>query len=144
LPAAARRSAVSLQASAVSVRHASTTPESSATTTSEDVLTWDRFFDLRRKRRYLNLASSLLTAGATVGVAGPIIAAQDIDGWAAQVSGLDPIIVLGATTFAVAAGGWMLGPSFGGGLFKVWAGRRGWNGAIAEVSTTTLRGQWKG
>ncbi len=120
--------------SLVLVRHASTDPTSApSTTTSEEILTWNRFFDLRRKRRYLNLASSLVTAGATIGVAGPIIAQQDIDGWAAQISGLDPIIVLGATTFAAAAGGWLCGPSFGTAVFKIWAGRKGWNIPIAEV-----------
>ncbi|KAK5173663.1 TIM23 complex component [Saxophila tyrrhenica] len=117
---------------ALALRQASTSSTPTSTTTPEDVLTWNRFFDLRRKRRYLNLGSSLITAGATIGVAGPIIAQQDIDGWAAQISGLDPIIVLGATTFAVAAGGWLCGPSFGTALFKTWAGRKGWNGAIAE------------
>jgi mitochondrial import inner membrane translocase subunit TIM23 len=96
-------------------------------------LTWDRFFDLRRKRRYLNLGSSFITAAGTIGVLGPVIAQQDIDGWAAQISGLDPIIVLGITTFAVATGGWLCGPSFGTAIFKIWAGRKGWNSAIAEV-----------
>ena len=48
--------------------------------------------------------------------------------------GLDPILVLGATTFAVATMGWLCGPTFGNTVFKVWAGRRGWNGPIAEVS----------
>ncbi len=116
-------------------RHASTsTPTANPTSTREDVLTWDRFFDLRRKRRYLNLGASFLTAGGAVGVFGPILAQQDIDGWAAQISGLDPIIVLGITTFAVAAGGWLSGPTFGNSLFKVWAGRKGWNQPISEVS----------
>lgn len=124
----------SLRPSFTTFRHASSDSAStSATTTSEDILTWDRFFDLRRKRRYINLSSSLVTAGATIFVAAPMMAQQDIDGWAAQIYGLDPIMVLGATTFAVATGGWLCGPSFGTALFKVWAGRKGWNGPIAEV-----------
>ena len=48
--------------------------------------------------------------------------------------GLDPIMVLAATTFAVATMGWLCGPSFGTAVFKVWAGRRNWNQPIAEVS----------
>ena len=56
---------------------ASTTPNQPAT--SEDVLTWNRFFDLRRKRRYLNLGSSVITASAAIGIFGPVIAQQDID-----------------------------------------------------------------
>ncbi|KAK3702365.1 TIM23 complex component [Vermiconidia calcicola] len=115
------------------IRHASTAPSApNGNSTSEDVLTWDRFFDLRRKRRYLNLASSVVTGGAAIFVFGPMIASQDIDGWAAQVSGLDPMVVLGVTTFAVATGGWLCGPSFGTALFKTWAGRRGWNQPIVE------------
>ena len=71
---------------------------------------------------------------------GPIIAQQDIDGWAAQLSGLDPLVVLGITTFAVGAGGWLCGPSFGTAVFKVWAGRKGWNGPIQEVSIYFMSG----
>jgi import inner membrane translocase subunit TIM23 len=102
------------------------------------VLTWDRFFTLRRKRRYLNLGSSVITASTAIGIFGPVIASQDIDGWAANVMGLDPILVLGATTFAVATMGWLCGPSFGTAMFRIWAGRRGWNTAIAEVSVAVL------
>ena len=114
-------------------RHASSTPTTNEASIPDDVLTWDRFFDLRRKRRYVNLGCSLLTAVGTIGVFGPVIAQQDIDGWAAQISGLDPFIVLGISTFAIATGGWLCGPTFGNGMFKLWAGRRGWNLPIAEV-----------
>ena len=125
------------------LRYASTAPAApnqNQPSTSEEVLTWDRFFDLRRKRRYLNLGSSVITASTAIGIFGPLIAQQDIDGWAAQISGIDPIIVLGITTFATAAGGWLCGPSFGTAMFKVWAGRKGWNQAIQEVRRrTTIR-----
>ena len=100
----------------------------------DDVLTWNRFFDLRRKRRYLNLASSAATAATAVMIGGPFMASQDVDTWGAQISGMDPMIVLGMSTIAVAAGGWLCGPSFGGAAFGVWAARRGWNNGIAEVS----------
>lgn len=63
----------------------------------------------------------------------PVIAQQDVDSWGAQISGLDPMIVLGISTFAVAAGGWLCGPSFGSAAFGIWAGRRGWAKAIVEV-----------
>ena len=118
---------------AIAARHESSTSTPASTTTSEDILTWDRFFDLRRKRRYLNLGASVLTAAGTIGVFGPVLASQDVDGWAAQISGLDPLMVLGITSFTVAAGGWLCGPSFGTAVFKLWAGRKGWNGPIAEV-----------
>ncbi|KXL50423.1 MAG: hypothetical protein FE78DRAFT_120031, partial [Acidomyces sp. 'richmondensis'] len=95
-------------------------------------LTWDKFFDLRRKRRHINLAASIVTAAGAVFVMVPIIAQQDVDSWGAQISGLDPMIVLGISTFAVAAGGWLCGPSFGSAAFGMWAARRGWAKAIKE------------
>lgn len=121
------------RATASSVRNASTATSTSAQQPPQDALTWDRFFDLRRKRRFINLGASIVTAGTTVLVVGPIIAQQDIDSWAAQLSGMDPMIVLGLSTFAVAGGGWLCGPSFGNAMFSLWASRRGWNKLIAEV-----------
>lgn len=121
----------------ITTRHASSTSSTTNQTPqppSEDTLTWDRFFDLRRKRRYLNLGTSIVTAAGAIGVCGPIIAQQDLDSWGAQMSGIDPMYVFGLTTFAVAAGGWLCGPSMGNLGFKMWAGRRGWNRGIAEVS----------
>ena len=76
----------------------------------------------------------MVTASTAIAIFGPVIAGQDIDGWAANVMGLDPILVLGATTFGVATMGWLCGPSFGTAMFRIWAGRRGWNKGIAEVS----------
>lgn len=119
------------------IRHTSNSSGAAADAQVPDhVLTWNRFFDLRRKRRYVNLGSSVVTALGAIGIFGPVVAQQDLDGWAAQVSGIDPIIVLGLTTFAVAAGGWLCGPSLGNLGFKTWAGRKGWNRRIAEVSWT--------
>jgi import inner membrane translocase subunit TIM23 len=69
-----------------------------------------------------------------VGVFAPLLAEQDFDSWGAQISGLDPVIVLGISTFAIAAGGWLCGPSFGTAGFTLWAGRRGWTKFIAQVS----------
>lgn len=129
-----RSTLLSPATTSISVRYASSAPATPSQPIPEDVLTWDRFFNLRRRRRYLNLGSSVVTASTAIGIFGPVIASQDIDGWAANVMGLDPILVLGATTFAVATMGWLCGPSFGTAMFRIWAGRRGWNAAIAEVS----------
>lgn len=63
-----------------------------------------------------------------------MLAEQDFDTWGAQISGLDPIIVLGISTFAIAAGGWLMGPTVGNLGFGMWASRRGWKAGIAEVS----------
>lgn len=128
------RQSIAAQCKPQAIRHASTTSQASAPATpAPEILTWNRFFDLRRKRRFINLGASIITATITVGVAAPIIANQDIDTWGAQVSGMDPFVVLGVTTFTVAIAGWMCGPTFGTAAFKLWAGRRGWNTAIAQV-----------
>lgn len=117
----------------IGLRHAS--QASASSDVPEHILTWDRFFDLRKKRRYLNLGCSVITALATVGVVTPILVRQDLDSWGAQISGIpDPTIVLGIYAFIVAAGGWLAGPSFGNAMFTVWAARRGWNKLIAKVS----------
>ncbi|KAK3643047.1 TIM23 complex component [Elasticomyces elasticus] len=105
-------------------------PPTSFTNNSGNVLTWDRFFAVRRRKRYINLAVSIVTAGVTVVVVGPLLAQQDIDTWGAQISGIDPMFVLGISTIAVAAGGWLCGPSLGSAMFGVWAARRGWAKAI--------------
>ncbi|OQO08857.1 hypothetical protein B0A48_05747 [Cryoendolithus antarcticus] len=97
-----------------------------------ELLTWNRFFELRRKRRWVSTGASVLTAVGTVVVAVPIINAQDIDTWGAQISGMDPMIVLGVTTIGVALLGWLAGPTFGNAGFGVWAARRGWKSAITE------------
>ncbi|EME39571.1 hypothetical protein DOTSEDRAFT_139391 [Dothistroma septosporum NZE10] len=115
------------------LRYVSTSPATnSEASVPEHILTWNRFFDLRKKRRWINLGCSGITAFTAVSLVTPLLAAQDFDSWGAQISGLDPIIVLGISTFAVAAGGWLCGPSFGSAMFTVWAARRGWNKLIAE------------
>lgn len=124
---------IASQCKSQTIRHASTTSQSAPAAVAPEILTWNRFFDLRRKRRFINLGASIVCAVATVGIAAPIIANQDIDTWGAQISGMDPFVVLGVTTFTVAIAGWMCGPTFGTAGFKVWAGRRGWNTAIAQV-----------
>ncbi|KJX94941.1 presequence translocated-associated motor subunit PAM17 like protein [Zymoseptoria brevis] len=122
------------------VRNESTNATSSSPQTSpptsteppEHILTWDRFFALRRKRRWINLGCSVVTAAGAVGVFAPMLAEQDFDTWGAQLSGLDPVIVLGISTFAIAAGGWLCGPSFGTAGFTLWAGQKGWTRLIAQ------------
>lgn len=130
--------------SAIAIRRQSTPSPVSSSTPPEDLLTWNRFFDLRKKRRWINLGCSVVTAAAAVGLVTPAIAAQDFDSWGAQISGLDPVIVLGISTFAIAAGGWLCGPSFGTAMFSLWAARRGWNKLIAEVSMPTTNRTCRG
>lgn len=66
------------------------------------------------------------------------MAQQDVDSWGAQISGLDPVMVLGLSTIAVAAAGWLCGPSFGSMGFGMWAARRGWATDIMAVSSKKL------
>ena len=110
-------------------------PDPSAQT---EVLTWDKFFDLRRKRRYINLVASIGTAAVAVSTLAPLAAQQDFDSWGAQISGLDPMIVLGITTFTIGAGGWLCGPTFGSAAFRLWAARKGWGKAIMEVRAANM------
>jgi import inner membrane translocase subunit TIM23 len=124
---------IAAQCKPQTIRHASTASQPAPTAPAAEILTWNRFFDLRRKRRFINMGASLVTAAITVGLAAPMIANNDIDSWGAQISGMDPFIVLGVSTFIVATAGWMCGPTFGTAGFKLWAGRRGWNAAIAQV-----------
>ncbi|RMY45867.1 hypothetical protein D0865_09648 [Hortaea werneckii] len=108
-------------------------PSPSAAQPPTDILTWNRFFDLRKKRRFINLGASVITGAAALFTFGPVVAAQDLDSWGAQISGLDPFIVLGMSGIIIAGGGWLCGPSVGSGMFSLWAKRRGWSQAIAEV-----------
>lgn len=141
------RSPLAVRTHTQTIRHASTAGQPAqkaapAQGASPEILTWNRFFDLRRKRRFINLGASVVTAFITVSLAAPIIAQQDIDTWGAQISGMDPFVVLGVTTFTVAICGWMCGPTFGTAAFKIWAGRRGWNAAIAHVSRFSSGGSF--
>ncbi|GAB7359352.1 hypothetical protein MBLNU230_g6003t1 [Neophaeotheca triangularis] len=128
-PISTPRRAITSQKLQVLSRPAST---SSNAEKPQDLLTWNRFFDLRKKRRFINLGASAASAAVTVAFTAPLIANNDIDSWGAQTFGLDPVIVLGLATFSVAGAGWMCGPSFGNIGFTLWAGRRGWNKLIAE------------
>lgn len=138
-----RTSLISQLPRAVFVRSASTSgippPSSSQQNVPDHILTWNRFFDLRRKRRWINLGCSIATAFTTAVVLGPVLAEQDLETWAAQISGMDPLILLGVSTLAIAAGGWLLGPTVGNIGFGLWASRRGWKAGIAEVSHGDIR-----
>lgn len=103
----------------VSVRRASTVATKAA---SEEVLSWDRFFKLRQERRLWNLGFSVITAGLSFVSAGNYLATQDLDAWAAQMTGMDPMIVLGLATFAAGGAGWLAGPMLGTPVFRIRSG----------------------
>ncbi|KAI9780913.1 MAG: TIM23 complex component [Candelina submexicana] len=112
------------------IRLASTTPASSTTPPSSPTLPrqtppsshsveidWNEFFRLRKKRRKYNLGFSGLGAGVSTMAGMQILMAQDIESM--QIMGMDPMVVMGLTTIAFAAGGWLLGPALLGPVFRI-------------------------
>ena len=106
-------------------------------------LTWDHYFRLRSRRRYINLGASIAAALAAVPSATPIILANELDSWLAQASGLDPLMAMGLLGMAFGGAGWLCGPTLGNLGFKLWAERRGLRAAMAEVSFCP-RWRWGG
>lgn len=99
-------------------------------------MSWDRFFRVRRQRRYINLGFSIASAIAAFGIGVPLLSKYDIDSWGAQQVGMDPFIVLGITSAAVAGAGWLAGPMFGNNAVRVWASSKGVTKALTEVCRT--------
>lgn len=127
----------------VSRRYASTEAPTTSPTAPQETLTWDRFFDLRKKKRYLQLVAQLFTGAASFLIAAPLITEYEVDGYLAQLTGLDPVIMLGMTAVAVAVGGGMCGPTFSNAGFKMWAKSKGLDRAIAEVSLLECWSAWE-
>ena len=84
-------------------------------------LTWNEFFRLRQRRRYLNVGSSLFTSSLSLGAALGIIAAQDLE--TLQVFGLDPLVASVIAALSFAAVGWLCGPIIGSVLFRMFVRR---------------------
>lgn len=59
-----------------------------------------------------------------------ILMAQEVEKM--QVFGMDPMVVMGMTTIAFAAGGWLLGPAALGNIFNLMHRKYMW--AIEQVS----------
>ncbi|OCK76437.1 Pam17-domain-containing protein [Lepidopterella palustris CBS 459.81] len=95
----------------------STTTTSSSPSTTQP-LTWNRFLALRRTRRRISVLASLITSAASMAGGVSFLLARDFDSVGAQTLGLDPIVVLGLGTIGFAAAGWLLGPVFGGVVFR--------------------------
>ncbi|WEW61362.1 TIM23 complex component [Emydomyces testavorans] len=115
-----------------SIRHASSTtstthdtpssPSSSSTTTSSPPpvqLDWNSFFTLRASRRKYSLVSSILASLTTTAAGAQFIASQNFETMGAQIMGFDPFIVLGLTTIACGAAGWLAGPVLGNAVWGV-------------------------
>lgn len=117
-PSPASSSALILSRHASSAASTSTTPTQSQT----PQLTWDEFLKLRRTRRFINLGSSALSGAASIGVAVPAFAEFEIENIGAQMTGLDPMFIIGGSLMGVGAVGWLLGPFLGTTFFNIWKG----------------------
>lgn len=105
---------------------------SSAPPPNEAKLDWNSFFKLRATRRRYSVASSAVTSVVTTVFGVQYLSTQDIESLGAQVMGLDPIVVLGMSTMACGAVGWLLGPFVGNGLWSLV--NRKYTAAFARVS----------
>lgn len=108
---------------------------SSAPPTNEAKLDWNSFFKLRATRRRYSVASSAVTSVVTTVFGVQYLSTQDIESLGAQVMGLDPIVVLGISTMACGAAGWLLGPFVGNGLWSLV--NRKYTAAFARVSNSS-------
>lgn len=76
-------------------------------------LDWNSFFQLRASRRRYTLASSIVTSAGSTVTGLQALSTQNLEGLGAQVMGLDPFVVLGLSTAACGAAGWLVGPFVG-------------------------------
>jgi import inner membrane translocase subunit TIM23 len=120
----AARPSPALSSALVLSRHASSAASTSTTPTQSQTpqLTWDEFLKLRRTRRFINLGSSALSGMASIGVAVPAFAEFEIENIGAQMTGLDPMFIIGGSLMGVGAVGWLLGPFLGTTFFNIWKG----------------------
>jgi import inner membrane translocase subunit TIM23 len=114
-------------------RHASTTA-TSPPSPSKEVVTWQRFFELRQTRRWTNVAASGVSTVAAISVAGPIIATSELIGSLAQSAGImDPIFAIGLPTLAMGGVGWLAGPLLGNLIFSLRVGKS----SLADMATVS-------
>ncbi|KAF1981857.1 Pam17-domain-containing protein [Aulographum hederae CBS 113979] len=110
-----------------------TTPTSSTTSPSDSpdaVLTWNRFLALRKTRRRISLAASILSSIGFTFLGATVITNYDLDAWAKQTFGLDEIVSTGMMCVGFMGVGWLVGPVFGGAVFRV--GWRRFGGQIEK------------
>jgi mitochondrial import inner membrane translocase subunit TIM23 len=106
-------------------RYASTTathtnPITSQPAPSSTVLDWNTFFRLRTSRRYYSLASSLVgLAASATGTAFFLTMYPDQSEYVVKLIPMDPIISTGITMTIAMLAGWLIGPIFGNGLWRL-------------------------
>ncbi|KAI9878338.1 MAG: TIM23 complex component [Pleopsidium flavum] len=82
-------------------------------------LDWNRFLQLRKVRRRYNLVASIGSSIGTTAMGVSFLSQQDMEALGGQLFGLDPFVVLGLTTAAFGALGWLAGPFVGNAAFNV-------------------------
>ncbi|MCJ1270548.1 TIM23 complex component, partial [Lobaria immixta] len=80
-------------------------------------LSWNKYLQLRRTRRYYNLAASLGMSLCTTAGGISILSQQNIESLGGGAFNLDPFIVLGLATATSGAAGWLIGPFVGNAVF---------------------------
>ena len=86
--------------------------------TPETELTWTAFLPLRLTRRRYNLLSSLSCSVLTTTAGISVLSNTNLES-TPPIFGLDPFIILGLSTFASGAIGWLLGPFLGNAVFNL-------------------------
>lgn len=104
-----------------SSRNASTAPAAaSPNAPTAKALTWNDFFALRRTRRRIGQACSVVAA---VGVSYYGLTFMINNGYDAalseQLGGFDPMMLMGLSTMGMLAAGWLIGPVFGNQVFNL-------------------------
>lgn len=102
-------------------RNASTAPSAaSPNAPAAKALTWNDFFALRRTRRRIGQACSVVAA---VGVSYYGLTFMINNGYDAalseQLGGFDPMMLMGLSTMGMLAAGWLIGPVFGNQVFNL-------------------------
>lgn len=107
-----------------------------ATPSSTTTLPWNQYLQLRKTRRYYNLAASACTSFATTAAGVSVLSQQDLEALGGTVPGLDPFLLLGLATAGSGAIGWLLGPFVGNAVFGL--SHRKLGAQIAAVRQSTL------
>jgi import inner membrane translocase subunit TIM23 len=119
-------------------RNASTAPSAaSPNAPAAKALTWNDFFALRRTRRRIGQACSVVAA---VGVSYYGLTFMINNGYDAalseQLGGFDPMMLMGLSTMGMLAAGWLIGPVFGNQVFNL-----AYRGVLKEfTAVSTLLG----
>ncbi|KAG5982707.1 hypothetical protein E4U55_001497 [Claviceps digitariae] len=120
VPAARATSPMSIATQARCLATSSTSPAAASTTATaaspKSSLTWDSFFNLRLRRRRIQLLFSV-TTGALGGAGGAMFLSTGMAEPLVMQIPLDPFVTLGLMTLACGGLGWLVGPSIGNQVF---------------------------